>query len=111
MRIISRNLVEETLPNVSTTGYCAEIDCIKDFTFSFVEGVVIEIIHRGVLDMTLKQSSNCWSRLDTFMKVLIEKIVNNPGFIAPVDALVLQGVIKAVEEELNREPPVTKKIL
>lgn len=43
------------------------------------------------------------------MQVLIEKIVNDRGLIAPVTAFVRQRVIIAVEEEGKRESPAMKK--
>lgn len=85
-------------------------DGIKDFSFLFAKSLVTEMIHCEVLDETINQSFNRWSRLDTIMQALIEVIVHDPDFIALVDANFKQSVITAIEKKLSRESPVTKKI-
>lgn len=88
MRSISRDLVEETIFAVFSAGYCAATNGIMDSSFSFVESVSAEMINRGVLDETLNHSIDRLSRSDTFKLVLIKKIVNHSGFIAPATAFV-----------------------
>lgn len=61
MKIMSRNLVNETLCHVFRTGYCAKADEMKNFVFSFVVNVITKVIHRGFLDKALNQSFNYWS--------------------------------------------------
>lgn len=110
MKSMSRSLVKEIIWDVFATGYCEAIDGIEDYSFSCVESVVIKMIHRGELDETFNQSFKRWSRSDSFIQVLIEKIVIDPGFIAPVTSFLKQRVINEVEIEICREPPVTKRV-
>lgn len=106
----SRNLVKETLSNVSTAEYRVANNGIKDFTFSFVENVVTGMMELGVLDKPLNQISNRWSQSYTFIQVQIEMIVNDPGFIVPVAAFVKECMISPVQRELAQETSVTKEI-
>lgn len=46
------------------------------------------MIRRGVLDETLNKSLNSWSQSDTFMQVLVEKAVNDSGFLVTFAASV-----------------------
>lgn len=94
-----------------TTEYCAATDYIFESFFLFVESLFTDTIHLGVLDELLNQNFNRWSRSDTIIQTLIEKIVNNRGFIAPVAVIFKQRVICAVHKALTSEPPVLKKIL
>lgn len=43
------------------------------------------------------------------MKVLVEKIVNDPGLVTPTAAFFMQRVINVKVEELKREPQVTRE--
>lgn len=67
------------------------------------------MIQREVLGGKLNQSFNRSSRSDTFMPALIEKFINDADFIATFTAIVKQPVIKVVEKELYKEPPVASK--
>lgn len=53
-----RNLVEETICDVSATGYSATTECINNSFFSTVENGTTKMIHRGALDEMLNQSFN-----------------------------------------------------
>lgn len=97
MRCMSRDWNEETLCVVRNTGYCAATDDIKDSSM-FVECVVTKVVHLGVLNETLNQNFNRWSQSHKFIQTLIEKIVSDPRFVAPIAAIVKQLVIKAVKE-------------
>lgn len=63
--------------------------------------MVTEMIHHEHLDETLNQSFSHRSRLDPFVKALIEKIVDGPGFIAPIAAFLNQRVINVVMADFN----------
>lgn len=110
MRSMFRNLVEETICDFFSTGYCAGTIGIKDSTFLLVESVIIGTVHREVLDETLSWSSNRRTPLDTFIKALIEKIIHDLYFIVPIAANIKERMINVEEEELIRELPVTMEI-
>lgn len=57
-----------------------------------------------VLDETLNENFEYWSRLDAFMQALMGKIFDNLGFVAPIDAFVKQCAANAIKEELSSEP-------
>lgn len=59
MRCLSQNLVKETLFDVFTTGYCTATDGTKNFSFLFLESVVIEISNQIVLVKTPNQNLDC----------------------------------------------------
>lgn len=80
-----------------------------DSTFSLVEKVFTGIIHRGILKQ-MTQSIVRLPRSDAFMETLIGRVVNNPGFIAPVAESFSQRATNEVNEELKREPPLTMEI-
>lgn len=71
----------------------------------------IEMIHRGILNETLKHTFHRPSRSDTFVHALIEKNVYDPDFIDHVAASVKKFMISAVYKRLSRKPPVTDEIL
>lgn len=107
---MSTNLVQETVCNVITKGYCAGTYGFKGSSFLFVEKLVTEMIHRGLLNEKPSQSFERWSQWDAFVQALIEKIVSAQDFIAPIAAFVKQHVINAVEEKPNREYSVPRDI-
>lgn len=102
-----RGLDEKTVGEVFITKYYGATDSIKDYSFSFVEEVIMNMINRRVLHETLYQNFERWSRSDAFMEALNSRIVNHPGSIVPVAAFFKQHATNAVKEELNREPKVT----
>lgn len=58
---MSRNLIEETLCDVFTTGYCSATDGINNSFLLFVECVVTEIVYNALLDKTRNKNLNGWS--------------------------------------------------
>lgn len=66
--------------------------------------------HSGFLDGKLNQKLNRWSQTENFMQTLIEKILNESCFIAPVATFVQQRVIIVANKDINRETPVMKMI-
>lgn len=90
MRSRSRTLVEATICDVFTTGYCVATGGSKNSVSLCVESVITKMVHRGVLHETFHQSFNCRSQWDTFMHAWIEKFINHSGFISPVAAFVKQ---------------------
>lgn len=88
MGSMSINLVEGTLCDVFTTRYYATSNTTRNSSFSFVMSEVTELTYRGPLDETLYQSFNSCSRMNTFTQALMEQIVNDPDFIAPVAAFI-----------------------
>lgn len=46
----------------------------------------MDMIHPEVLEETLNKNFKRWSRSDAFMEAMIDRIVKNPGYIAPVAA-------------------------
>lgn len=109
MRSVSWDLVGDIICGVSATGYWAGTENIENSSFLFVKNSITEKTRRGALDETLNQNFNPWSRIRSFIQVSAEKIVNKPSFITPGAAFVRRHVINTVEEELEREPQVTKK--
>lgn len=105
---LSQNLVEETICDAFSTGYCTHSEYLKYSFFLVGENVITETIRYEILGETIKQSFNRWSQWDTFMKILVEMIVSDPGFTTPGAAFVRQSTINAVEEELKREPQITR---
>lgn len=105
------NLAKETICDVFTAEYCAATEGIMDFSISFVESVVTELIHHQSLNETRNKRFNRWSRSDTILQALIDKIVYDPGFIAPIAAFEKHCVISPIEKELTQEPPVPNEIL
>lgn len=94
----------------SPQGTVQRCDGAKGSFPLLLERVVTEMINREVVDETLSKSLSRWSRSNTIMQALVDKIANDPGFIEPVAAFFKQGTINAVEKKLNRVPPVTKEI-
>lgn len=109
MRSTSGNLVKKTICDFQATDYCAASEGNKNFFLLVCDERDHGDDPRRALDETLRQSFNRWSRSDTFMPVLVEKIVNDPGFIAHVAAVDRQRVTNAVKEDLKLEPQVTKR--
>lgn len=99
-----RILFGKTLCDLLTTEHSVVTYVIKNSSYSFVESVFIKIIQGGFKTETLGQSFNLGSRSETFIQLLNERIVDDPGLIAPVAAIVKPRLIDAGEKDLNREP-------
>lgn len=110
MKSMSRNLIEENIWDVFATNHCTATEGIKRSSLAFVESVITETIHGGAMVETLNPSLYRRSRSDTFKRVVVEKIVKIPGFLAPVAAFVRQREINAVIENLKRALQSAKKI-
>lgn len=110
MSSLYRDLFDQTLCNVFTTGYHTGTNDTNKFFFSFVESVVTEIICRKVIDKTLSQNFNRCSRSDTIMRALIESSAEDPSLVASTAAFVEHYVINVFKKELKREPSVAKEI-
>lgn len=62
------------------------------------------------LSATHGQSFNSWPRSDTFMQIIVERIVNDLGLTAPIVAIFRHRMINEVEKRLKRETPAIKKL-
>lgn len=111
MKSMCRNLGEETIRNVFRTGYCAATKDFKNLSFSFVKNVITEVMQRETLCATLNQSFNPYSRIDTTMQVLVDKIVSNSGLITYNAVFFRERVINAGEKEVNQKLQVTRRFL
>lgn len=105
-----RGLAEKTIGDVFITGYLTATDGIRDASISSVEDVIIDMIHSRVIVEALitNQHFERWSGSDGFIGASIGRIVNDPGFLAPVAAFIKQHATNAVEEELNSKLKVKK---
>lgn len=81
-------LGEETMCGVFVMYYCAATKSTKNSFFSFVEEVITEMTYCGLLNEMLNLSSSRWSRSETFMQILAERVVNNLSFKTPVAVFV-----------------------
>lgn len=102
--------MERTVRDIFVTGYRVGTERIKKFSFSFVEKMITEVIHRGLLNKMLSQGYNRWSQLDTFMQVLVVKIACDSGLVTLAAALVLHCVVNVVGKKLKQESQVSKRI-
>lgn len=67
LRSMSRNLVEETPAKSSLLATVQPPKTLKHVSFSFMETVIMNVIHCRVLHESLSQSLNRWSRYGTFV--------------------------------------------
>lgn len=110
MRSLSWNLAEIAICDIFLTAYCVANQRTNNSSLSCVENVIMETIHRRVLDKTLNQSLYSWPQFDTTIKIWIKKIHNDRGGISHSVTFVRKRIINAEEKKLRIKPQMAKEI-